>query len=381
MGKYSIKDRVKQNAETVKQNLDVPASPSRSLPVKKVIPDQYTTIPLELIKVRENIRTTFSEESLAELAASFTENGQIEAITVIEREDGFYEVLVGERRYRAAHIAGLKELKCIIRRPYEDEVERIIIQAIENEQREDLNSEDRERYVAFLLSSGLTGSEICRRLGKSPGWLSQVRKAYDTREKHGEAFKEAGIELTTRDAYNLHGASDEAISQAIAETIAAGNTPKAKSEAISNIVKTKERTETRGRKKAAPAPMASPDTPTEYIASVPDVSQHIQTPVQIHECEDSLLDTEEKEISFFSEEHEQSSSTSFSDPSADALSGSAELAVSLSSVQWSMRAEVDETRKHVDLSSSYVGIENDLNLRIVNAITSYYKEKGYTINV
>ena len=86
----------------------------------------------------EQPRTTFDEESLNELATSIRELGIIQPLTLRETADGRYQIISGERRYRAARLAGLSTVPAYIREANESELTEMAL--IENIQREDLNA-------------------------------------------------------------------------------------------------------------------------------------------------------------------------------------------------------------------------------------------------
>jgi len=109
-------------------------------------------------------RTKFSRESLEELAASIKETGVIQPVVVVPEED-HYRIIVGERRWRAAQLAGLRKIPALIRHlPREKQLE---ISLIENLQREDLNPLEIARvYKRMAEELGLTHEEIATRVGK-----------------------------------------------------------------------------------------------------------------------------------------------------------------------------------------------------------------------
>jgi ParB family chromosome partitioning protein len=111
-------------------------------------------------------RKQFNDASLAELADSIRERGVIQPILAEERADGTYTIIAGERRYRAAKLAGLDEVP-VITQDFTEE-EKLEIALIENIQREDLNPLDEARAIQSALElSGSTQEELAKRLGKS----------------------------------------------------------------------------------------------------------------------------------------------------------------------------------------------------------------------
>lgn len=111
-------------------------------------------------------RTVFEDESLRELADSIREHGVIQPLVVRPRENGGYQIVAGERRWRAARMAGLGELPVVIREL--DDNQALEVAIIENLQREDLNPiELANGYQALIDQYGMTQEQVAERLGKS----------------------------------------------------------------------------------------------------------------------------------------------------------------------------------------------------------------------
>lgn len=114
---------------------------------------------------REQPRKNFDEDALQELADSIKQFGLLQPILVQDRKD-YYEIIAGERRWRAAKIAGLKEVPVIIRNYTEQEI--VEISLIENIQREDLNPiEEAQAYKRLLDEFHLKQDEVAERVSKS----------------------------------------------------------------------------------------------------------------------------------------------------------------------------------------------------------------------
>ena len=126
------------------------------------------TLMVKLSKVepnREQPRKNFDEDSLQELAESLKQFGMLQAILVQNRGD-YYEIIAGERRWRAAKIAGLKEVPVIVRELTDQEI--VEISLIENIQREDLNPiEEAQAYKRLLTEFHLKQDEVAERVSKS----------------------------------------------------------------------------------------------------------------------------------------------------------------------------------------------------------------------
>lgn len=111
-------------------------------------------------------RKHFREEALAELADSIREHGLIQPIVVRESSGGFYQIIAGERRWRASKLAGLVEVPVIIMDA--DSLKAAELAIIENIHREDLNAyEEASAYKALIDEYGLTQDEVAQKVGKA----------------------------------------------------------------------------------------------------------------------------------------------------------------------------------------------------------------------
>lgn len=127
---------------------------------------QETLVKITMVEPnRKQPRRNFDEDTLQELSDSIKQVGMIQPILVQDRKD-HYEIIAGERRWRAAKIAGLKEIPVIIR-DYSDQ-EIMEISLIENIQREDLNPiEEAQAYKRLLTEFNLKQDEVAERVSKS----------------------------------------------------------------------------------------------------------------------------------------------------------------------------------------------------------------------
>ena len=140
-------------------------------PVEKVI-EKIVEKPIELrLKIDEiepnrlQPRKNFDEDALQELSESIKQFGLIQPI-VVKKQENYYEIVAGERRWRAARIAGLKEVPVIIKEY--DERESMEIAIVENLQREDLNPiEEAQAYRRLIEEFGLKQDEAAQRVSKS----------------------------------------------------------------------------------------------------------------------------------------------------------------------------------------------------------------------
>ena len=114
---------------------------------------------------RDQPRKYFDEDALQDLAESVKQHGILSPLLVVDRGD-YYEIVAGERRWRAATIAGLKEVPVIVRDLTEQEIVEISI--IENLQREDLNEiEEANGYKRLMTEFHLTQDEVAEKVSKS----------------------------------------------------------------------------------------------------------------------------------------------------------------------------------------------------------------------
>ena len=131
--------------------------------------DKMTVVQLDISHVRPNPnqpRKFFDEEALAGLAESIKSQGIIQPLTVEEIAPGEFSIIAGERRYRAAKIAGLDKVPAIV--VSLSEVQRIQMSLIENIQRENLNAiEEASAYQYLIDHSGYTQEMVAQKVGKS----------------------------------------------------------------------------------------------------------------------------------------------------------------------------------------------------------------------
>ena len=118
-------------------------------------------------------RKSFDEEALDELASSIREHGIVQPVVVRPLEDGFFQLIAGERRCRASQRAGLKRVPAVIRE--ESEHAALELALIENLQREDLNPmEEAQAYERLIVDFGMTQEEVARRVGKSRATIANM---------------------------------------------------------------------------------------------------------------------------------------------------------------------------------------------------------------
>ena len=140
---------------------------------------------------REQPRKRFDEEALEELAESIKRYGLIQPI-IVTKKDGYYEIVAGERRWRACKKAGLKEIQAIIRD--NDERKNKEISLIENIQREDLNAVEKAMGMKVLMEEySLTQEQISKILGKSRSSIANTVRILNLDKRVLELAKEGKL--------------------------------------------------------------------------------------------------------------------------------------------------------------------------------------------
>jgi ParB family chromosome partitioning protein len=150
---------------------------------------------VDLEKLRANPgqpRKHFDEEALGELADSIRKHGIIQPIIVEDAGDGTYTIVAGERRSRAARLAGLKEVPVILRN-YSGE-KRLEIALVENVQRADLNPvEEAAAYKALMDLTGLSQDEVALRVGKNRSTVANALRLLKLPKAMRESLEGGGI--------------------------------------------------------------------------------------------------------------------------------------------------------------------------------------------
>ena len=144
--------------------------------------NSVSMLPLSQIDPKsDQPRKYFDKEALEELAASIAENGLLQPIIVREHLGGRYQIIAGERRFRASKIAGLTEIPVIVMD--KDDRKAAEIALIENVQREDLNPvEEAMAFRALMEEYGLTQEELSEKIGKSRSAIANTVRLLDLPE-------------------------------------------------------------------------------------------------------------------------------------------------------------------------------------------------------
>lgn len=172
--KKSFAEKIKEDFKPVV----IEDKEAQGKPRSKPVPGARLILLSDIVPDPNQPRKKFDKEKLEELAASIKSKGVIEPLTVrLVEGDGRYTIVTGERRFKAAQLAGLEEIPCIIKHLSSEEI--LTYQLIENLQREDLSPIDEASALKKLLSNGLTQIEVSKLIGKSQPYISQSLKILD----------------------------------------------------------------------------------------------------------------------------------------------------------------------------------------------------------
>ena len=154
--------------------------------------DKIEKISIQKLKPRTNQpRKHFDQDALNDLASSIKEYGLLNPI-VVSKVDNTYEIIAGERRYRASKIAGLKEIDAIIRDYSNKEIE--ILSLIENVQREDLKTlEEARAYKKLSENHNMTQEQIAKTMGKSRSYIANTLRLLNLTDVEKRALDDGKI--------------------------------------------------------------------------------------------------------------------------------------------------------------------------------------------
>jgi len=170
--------------------------------------DEQRSVPLAALKPgRFNPRRNFAEAQLEELAASIRERGLVQPLVVRPSGGETYEIVAGERRWRAAQLANLHDVPVVVRALSDQEAVEIAI--IENVQREDLNAiEEGEGYKLLMDGHGYTQEDLAKVIGKSRSHLANTLRLLRLPDSVQELVRSGG--LSAGHARALIGRTDAA---------------------------------------------------------------------------------------------------------------------------------------------------------------------------
>jgi len=153
----------------------------------------YRTVPLHRIEPNpEQPRKDFDEETLQELSESISVHGLIQPLTVRETDPGYYQIIAGERRWRACRMAGLGEIPVVVIEA--DDCKAMELALIENLQRSDLNCvEEALGYQTLVDDFGLTQEDCASRVGKSRSAVANAMRLLNLPEKVLEMLRTGAL--------------------------------------------------------------------------------------------------------------------------------------------------------------------------------------------
>lgn len=153
----------------------------------------YKLLPLHRVEPNpEQPRQDFDEEELSALAESIRNHGVLQPLTVRETQSGYYQIIAGERRWRAARMAELREVPAIVVEA--DNKKAMELALIENLQRQDLNSvEEALGYQSLMNEFGLTQEETAERVGKSRPAIANALRLLSLDEKVLEMLRTGAL--------------------------------------------------------------------------------------------------------------------------------------------------------------------------------------------
>jgi len=177
------------------------------VPLKQIIPNRYQP------------RTIFVEDELEGLAQSIKEHGVLQPIVVRRKGDGVYELIAGERRLRAATLAGLTTIPALVRNSNDEKS--LALALVENIQRQNLNPmEEAKAYSRLMGEFGLTQDLVASSVGKDRSTIANILRLL-TLPKEVQQFIESG-NLSLGHAKVLAGVSSPSIQLQIAKRIVSG---------------------------------------------------------------------------------------------------------------------------------------------------------------
>lgn len=174
----------------------------QDLELDKIVPNQYQP------------RHQFSDESIKELADTLDQDGLLQPIVVREDGDDQYEIIAGERRYRAAKSLGWETIPAIVKNMDDDQAASLAL--IENLQREDLNPIDEAKaYTNLMKLNNLTQTALAKDMGKSQSYVANKLRLLKLNDDVRAALVEGKI--TARHGRALLGLSDDDQKRVLAE--------------------------------------------------------------------------------------------------------------------------------------------------------------------
>ncbi len=201
-------------------------------------------------------RRTFDADALQDLAASIREHGILQPVLVRPRADGHFQLIAGERRWRAARIAGLREIPAIVEQ-FDDEAA-LEIAIIENLQREDISPlEEADMFERMTTQHGYSLRKLAQKLGKDKGYIENRLRLADAPAEVRELVSARSDTLSA--AYELMKVHDPRTRRRLAGQVATGEL---------SLAKLRQRIQ---GQTLASAPSAAPDATSEEVGVTVDL--------------------------------------------------------------------------------------------------------------
>lgn len=186
-------NKIKEQTES-----EVKVVPSEKENISAALPvDENSVVLLPIDKLKASVyqpRKAFDEEKLNELASSIKEHGLLEPLLVKKTQDDLYEIICGERRYRACKRANLSSIPCLIRDDLE--LNGYAVALIENIQREDLNPVEMANAFSLMLNEcNLTQEKLAKTLGKSRSSVTNILRINNLHDEIKNMIVEGQIDL------------------------------------------------------------------------------------------------------------------------------------------------------------------------------------------
>jgi len=246
--------------------------------VEETVSSEDRIIYVDLNDIKPNSaqpRTQFDEDKLAELAGSIKTNGVIQPLIVRKSTNG-YELVAGERRWRASRIAGLSRVPCIVREF--DDKQNAIVAIIENMQREDLNPiEEAKGLKAMTEKYGFTQEQVSVSLGRSRTYIANSIRLLKLPEDIQE-YVSSG-QMSAAHGRTIINIPDKKKQKEVADKIIRNDLSVRATEKLAEKVKDDIKPERKRRKKAADKTDFS--TSTEIKAVESELKTHMGTKVNI----------------------------------------------------------------------------------------------------
>ena len=230
-------------------------SPYQMLPIHKVVPNP------------DQPRKDFDPEELQSLADSIATHGVVQPLTVRELPNGYYQIIAGERRWRAARLAEVKEIPAVIMEADDRKVMELAL--IENLQRQDLNPvEEAMGYQTLMQEYGMTQEDAAKQVGKSRPAVANALRLLNLSNKVLEMVRKG--ELTAGHARAILSLKTQKLQEAAAQKIATlGLSVRQAEQLCKNMGK-------------EPAPIKEPTLAVDYVAECEkNLTKHLGRKVKI----------------------------------------------------------------------------------------------------